>query len=148
MSDAPQRRVLSRHLTDLTGHEVVKIEAIPIAGGQVVSLQFVSTQSPWRQGVCLITAGQLEVAGNSSSQLTIWKDTAPDEVQVSVIATDGFLRFYNVWDSGRGLAQESQAHTSGMRCTEVDGWRRYECSDIAPEPRFDKLIFHIRVSDV
>ena len=82
-----------------------------------------------------------------SSQLVIWADTAPPHVDVEVEASDGLLRFYNIWDSGRGKGSfESQSATSGMLVEQLDdGSLRYACNDIGAGSDFDKLIFSVAI---
>ena len=64
---------------------------------------------------------------------------------MSVVATDGWLRLYNIWDSGRGLGPfESQSYTSGMLVTRQGDWLRYGCADI-DAPQFDRLTFLLRL---
>lgn len=128
-----------------TAHQPVwLIDAVECAAGSTYRLVFESAQDRWRQGVWLAVDGQLEVVGQVSPQIVLWRDTAPAETDVVVRATtDGLLRLYNVWDSGRGLGQESQRATSGMvRTTIPNGWR-YRCSDINPSPTFEALVFHL-----
>jgi hypothetical protein len=140
----PDRRLSD--LSDPRGRPVVKIEALPLHPGQVVRLVFEQVNSSWRQGVWLGTDGSLSAAGSASPQLVIWTDTAPPDVEIGCDASDGLLRFYNVWDSGRGRHRESLSATSGMAVEEIgDGWRRYSCNDIGAEPNFDKLVFRISV---
>jgi len=77
--------------------------------------------------------GNLEIAGQTSPQSVVWRDTAPPSVDIVVRSTvDGLLRLYNVWDSGRGRGQESQAATSGMLREPTPLGFRYMCSDINP----------------
>lgn len=123
--------------------EVVLIESVPCSAGDRFTLTFESADPRWRQGVWLAVHGTLAVEIETSSQIVLWRDTAPDQVQLEVRSTDdGLLRFYNVWDSGRGLGPyESQSRTSGMISESVTGGRRYQCSDINPDPTFDALMF-------
>ena len=138
----PSERVLNSRLTGPANGEVIKIEVVQVGVGDVAVVRFHGTASPWRQGVWLATEGYLEVAGQRTPQVVLWTDTAPEEVHVSIVQTDGLLRFYNVWDSRRGLwSFESQAATSGMV---LDGGV-YRCSDIAPTPTFDQLKFSVEV---
>lgn len=126
------------------GREVVLIEAVPCTSGDRFSVTFESAEARWRQGVWFAVDGELAVGDHSASQVVLWSDAAPEHVRVEVRTTgDGLLRFYNVWDSGRGRGYESQAHTSGMlREVEPDGVR-YRCSDINPAPTFEALVFKI-----
>jgi hypothetical protein len=126
--------------------EVLKIEALPIAVGEVVHLVLEASDSLWRQGVRLLTDGVLSVAGVEAPQLDIWKDSAPPTVEISCVETDGLLRFYNIWQSGRRPGVESRSATSGMLLEDLgDGWRRYSCNDIGVDPDFKKLTFRILI---
>jgi hypothetical protein len=141
-------RTLSRSLVDPRGREVVKIEALEIDPGQTITLSFEQVRSPWRQGVWVATEGVLRIADSAAAQFVLWADTSPPEVQILCEQTDGLLRFYNVWDSGRKRGPfESQSHTSGM-VVEVleDGSRRYSCNDIGVEPDFEKFVFRIAIT--
>jgi hypothetical protein len=126
--------------------EVILIEAVSCSAGDRFSLTFESVDPRWRQGVWLAVDGTLAVEDQASSQIVLWRDTAPDQVQLEVRSTgDGLLRLYNVWDSGRGRgAWESQSHTSGMIGESVTGGFRYHCSDISPDPAFDALVFTLK----
>lgn len=129
------------------GREVVKIEALPIAAGQSAHLVLEGSESPWRQGVRFVTEGLLRVAGVEAPQLDIWMDTAPPSVEISCVETDGLLRFYNIWQSGRRPGVESRSATSGMLVENLDdGWRRYACNDIGVEPDFGRLVFRLAIT--
>ncbi|MEQ7011325.1 hypothetical protein ABN028_34680 [Actinopolymorpha sp. B17G11] len=120
------------------------IETVECCAGSAFQLVFESAEPRWHQGVWLGVEGQLEVAGQTSPQAVLWRDTAPPSVEIVVRSSeDGLLRLYNVWDSGRGYGRESQAATSGMlRETTTDGLR-YRCSDIRPSPTFEALVFRL-----
>ncbi len=139
-------RTLSRAVRGPSGDPAVKIEAIEVQTGQTVRLTFESVNSAWRQGVWLATQGELSVAGTTSPQVVLWSDTAPAEVEIVVQVTDGLMRLYNVWDSGRRRGPfESQSATSGMLVeTMPDGSSRYSCNDIGTDAKFDKLVFRLR----
>lgn len=124
--------------------EVVLIEVVACEPGDRFILTFESSEPRWRQGVWFAVDGELEVAAESASQVVLWRETAPDAVEVTVRSTsDGLMRFYNVWDSGRGMNIESQSATSGMLREEVTGGHRYRCSDINPAPTFGALVFSL-----
>lgn len=145
-SSLPTSRVLNASLSTAAEQEIVKIEVVPVKPGQRLSLTFEGVGSPWRQGVWLATNGTLFIAGQSASQLVVWQDSAPREVEITVEETDGLLRFYNIWDSHRGLGPfESQSATSGcMRRDRVDGSVEYSCNDIGKDPTFNSLVFSLR----
>ena len=123
--------------------EVVLIETVPCSAGDRFSLTFESVEPRWRQGVWLAVDGELVAGDQTTSQVVLWRDTAPDQVQLEVRSTgDGLMRLYNVWDSGRGLRPwESQSHTTGMIREIVAGGFRYHCSDINPDASFRALVF-------
>jgi hypothetical protein len=80
----------------------------------------------------------------SAPQLDLWYDTAPTLVEITCESTDGLIRIYNIWQSGRRPGVESQIHTSGMIVEALpDGSRRYRCNAIGVNPDFSKLIFRI-----
>jgi hypothetical protein len=124
--------------------QVILIETVPCASGDCFAVTFESAESRWRQGIWFAVDGVLVVEDQSAGQVVLWRDTAPEQVRIEVRTTnDGLLRFYNAWDSGRGLGSESQSHTSGM-LREADATDlRYRCSDINPEPTFEALVFKI-----
>ncbi len=78
----------------------------------------------------------------------VWQDTAPESVELEVVATDGLLRFYNVWDSWRDLGpHESQQATSGMLVDHIsEASARYHCNDIGVSPKFEKWRFVVTVT--
>ena len=120
------------------------IDTIDCSAGSVFRLVFESAEPRWRQGVWFGVEGQLEVAGSTSPQVVLWRDTAPPAVDIVVRSTsDGLLRLYNVWDSRRGRRRESQAATSGMLRDETANGFRYRCSDINPLPTFEALVFSL-----
>jgi hypothetical protein len=122
------------------------IAALPVAAGKSAHVVLERSDSRWRQGVRLVTDGVLRVAGLEAPQLDLWIDTAPPAVEVECVQTDGLLRFYNIWQSGRHPGVESRSATSGMVVEDLDdGWRRYSCSDIGANPDFEKLVFRIAI---
>jgi hypothetical protein len=137
-------RTVNRALTDALGYEVLKVEALSIRPGQVVKLEFDRVDSPWRQGIWVATEGRLRVGDIEASQFVIWTDTAPPQVVIECEGTDGLLRLYNVWQSGRRPGVESQSATSGMVVEDLGGGgRRYSCNDIGTNPLFQTLIFRL-----
>lgn len=136
-------RVLSVDIVGPDGAPVLMIETIPVVAGSTLTATFDRITSPWRQGIWVATAGLLQWAGQSSSRFTIWADWGP--AVITVVETDGLVRLYNVWDSGRGLAPESQSDTSGMVAEVLDATTtRYRCNDIGDPPDFEKLVVTIR----
>ena len=126
---------------------MVKLDVLPISDGQLIRLTFESGASPWRQGVRVATEGTLLANDVTAPQLDLWRDTAPPAVEIACEASDGLLRIYNIWQSGRRPGVESQSHTSGMLVEDLpDGSRRYKCNDIGFNPDFSKLVFRISIT--
>lgn len=121
--------------------EVWKVEALPCHSGETFRLTFEDSADRWRQGVWVATDGTLRANGEEAAQFVFWQDTAPPSVRLEVLATDGLLRLYNVWDSGRGRSRESQSATSGMLREAVKDGYRYRCNDIGNDPSFTSLTF-------
>ena len=131
------------HVLNSPDREVLLIDTVLCSAGDRFLLTFESVDPRWRQGVLLAVEGELALEDVTSSQVVLWRDTAPDQVHLEVRSTsDGLLRLYNVWDSGRGLGPwESQSHTSGMIREGITRGQRYHCSDINPAPLFDAVVF-------
>lgn len=144
----PAEPVLNQTLTERLGRDVVMIESLPIRDGQTILVTFVSVNRDWRQGVWMATTGELAVGDVASSQLVLWADNSPPTVEVEVRETDGILRYYNIWDSGRDLGPwESQKWTSGMLREETPEGYVYRCNDIDRDAKFDKIAFRVQVID-
>jgi hypothetical protein len=107
----PPEPTLNQPPSDQLGGEVVKLDALPVGPGQLVRVHFESTDSAWRQGVRLTTGGVLTVNSVSGPQLDLWQDTAPENVEITCSETDGLLRIYNVWQTGRRPGVESRGET-------------------------------------
>lgn len=143
----PSERLLNPLLSESERKDIVLFDVRDVSAGAAIHLHFEDSNSPWRQGVWLATEGLLQVGNVHSPQLLLWTDTSPATVDIEVIETDGLLRLYNIWDSGRGYGdRESQSATSGMIVEEtVPGALRYSCNDVGASPAFDKLVFTIAI---
>lgn len=144
----PTARWLSKFLTEREGREIVHLETLPITAGQVVRLRFVSAASPYRAGVWLGTEGVMRLhdfPDEPDDQFAIWMDTAPPVVELTVDETDGLLRVYNIFDSGKGIQPyERLTMTSGMlRVDKPDGVIEFRCIDRGRDASFDRLVFEL-----
>ena len=128
------------------GREVIRIESIAIQAGDMVLVRFETAVAIRRQGIWLATQGLLEVASQASPQFWLWSDSAPDLVEVSVVETDGWLRFHNIYESPKDPGSpRSLMYGAGMvRQDQSNGWIRYACNDFGVPPTFDKLAFSIK----
>ena len=137
------RRRYSRGFAERGCGGVIQWEVLPVVDGEELTLHFESVGSPWRQGVWLRTDLGLSVSGIQAPSVTLWQDTAPAIVPFTCRTANGFLSFYNVWDSGRHGGRESLSYSSGMLVEEFAGGCRYSCNDIGFATEFRKLIFSI-----
>lgn len=123
------------------------IEAVPVAAGQRVQIEFEGTNGNRRQGLFLATEGLLRTKDAVSKAYTLWEDTAPRLIDMEVVETAGALTFYNIWEKTPGAGFRSQAYTSGMLPQPSEkGWTRYRCQDYGVDNAFDSLTFRIRVT--
>lgn len=143
----PASRTFNQALADAAGEEVVKFEVLDVTPGAHVTVTFVSAGSPWRQGVWIGTEGAFLVDGRNASQLELWMGAEGETVEFDVEETDGVLRLYNIWDSGRGIKPyERLAFTTGMvRRDAGDHAIEYRCHNLGHEPVFDDLVFTIGI---
>lgn len=129
----------------------VLIDTIAAPSGSRLELEFESAAPRWRQGVRLVTTGELYGRGWSSDRLhgpevVIWTDEHSSLV-IEAPQTSGSVSLHNVWSRGRVQpSMEAQHATSGMRVEQLpDGWRRFRCRDAGEDMDFDQLVFRIRV---
>jgi hypothetical protein len=138
----PNKRAMNNDVFRKRGwRDVVLIEVLPIHDGDVLKLTFESTNSPWRQGVWLMTDEYVVINQIRCPGADLWQDTAPKRVLIECHTKSGYLHLYNIWDDGQG--RDSQSHTSGMLVEELPKGRRYRCNDFGFDTKFDKLVFRI-----
>ena len=139
------QRTLNPNLGRLPDDPVLLVETIDASEGSALHLKFESAANDRRHGVWIATEGLLRVGELEADQLLLWSDTAPEEVDVVVLRTDGLVRMYNVWTPDAGPGYRSQSDYSGMRRQELeDGWIRYSCTDFGLPPMFDRLVVSVR----
>lgn len=136
-------RIYSKVFKDTGRDDVVKWDVLPVQNGEIIKVIFESISSNWRQGIWLQTDKGIGVNGELCESVTLWADTAQEEVLCQCFTDNGLLNVYNIWDSGRGLGIESQAWSSGMLVDELPNGRHYSCNDIGFETNFNKLLFRI-----
>ncbi len=130
------------------GLEVKMIDRIPLLSNRVfLKIEFVSTNSKWKQGIVLQTKGKFEVNSNMiSNKIVLWEHTAPKIVETSVISNDELLIVYNVWQTEDGTVH--YWHNGGaMYVEEVDGIRIYHCNDGFADDDFDDIIFILEINN-
>jgi hypothetical protein len=138
-------RTITRRMTALAEREVVLIEGLEASPGSRFKITFKSWTDKRRQGIWFGTHGLLVMpdpgTGEPSAQKRVWTDTAPTEFEIDVLETDGLLRFYNIWDKGKG--PQSLVDYSGMIVDQVGNVSTYRCQDFGREPHFSSLEFTV-----
>jgi hypothetical protein len=109
-----------------------------------IRITFISTDSPWKQGIGLKTAGNFEVNNKSIfNNIVLWEDTAPKELEIIVKSKNGMLFIYNVWDTGDGTMH--YGHNGGAMYVEnALGVKVYNCNDGYPDDDLNDLIFTVQ----
>lgn len=137
--------------TNFPDKEVIQWDVIEIRQEQELILKFLSTNSPYRQGVRLaIDAGEGHIEINSidyGRAVQLWYDTCPTELLIKCVSSKGLLSVYNVFDRGaeRGGVR-SQLASCGMIINSLNGERIYHCNDSGFVSDFDKLVFSIKLA--
>ncbi|WP_129691582.1 hypothetical protein [Gottfriedia acidiceleris] len=137
-------RILNNTFAEKGLDNVIIWDVRKINDGQLIKVKFISKGSQHRQGVWLRTNKGIEIPDVSNDvhpSVSIWEDTAPQEVICKCHTNDGNLSIYNIWDDGNG--RESQSYSSGMIVEEQDGKFIYKCNDYGFETNFDDLVFSI-----
>lgn len=125
---------------------VVHWDVLKIKSEQRIRLEFISANSPYRQGVRLaVDAGEGYIEINSvncGNAVQLWQDTCPQSIDIKCISNNGFLSVYNLFDDG---VVRSQMDSCGMLVDTIENRLVYHCNDEGFESDFDKLIFKIHL---
>ncbi|PWK13014.1 hypothetical protein [Tumebacillus permanentifrigoris] len=122
--------------------DVIKWDVQPITNSQLVQINFLSTNSPNKQGIFLRTDKGIEANGQLHPGIYLWEDTAPREVIIKCFTENGWLSIYNIHHNGRN--QYSQGYSAGMLLQEEGDTLVYHCNDVGLETNFDKLVFSVK----
>lgn len=126
------------------GKIVKMIDKLDLINSDVpLYLEFISTDSKWKQGIILQTKGKFELNGQiAPNKIVLWEDTAPKMVQIKIKSKDKVLIIYNVWKIEDGTV--FYWYNGGALYSEVDdGKITYYCNDGIPDDDFNDLIFRI-----
>ncbi len=132
------------------GYEsVIRWDVLDIKKEQELYLEFISTNSKYKQGVRLaidVGDGYIEVNGIQSKGVQLWEDTCPKKVKIRCISSEGKLSVYNIFDVGleRG-GVKSQVDSSGMLIEKKEESIYYKCNDAGFNTDFSKLEFKIKL---
>lgn len=128
---------------------VVRWEVLDIAKEQDIYLEFVSTNSKYKQGIRLAIdtgKGYIEIDGEQYKGVRLWEDTCPKSIKFRCVSSEGKLSIYNIFDMGpeRG-GVHSLVDSSGMLVEEIDGYIVYRCNDAGFKTEFNSLEFRIKL---
>lgn len=112
------------------------------------TVRFVSVKSQLPQGLRLRARGGVMTVGSTTTDdLVLWRDTAPDTVQVKVAWKPRGARSLRVWNAWR-VREVTQAWlgNAGMRVSADEG-RVFQlrCSDGEGGPDFQDLVAEVHV---
>lgn len=111
-----------------------------------MKIEFISTNSEWKQGIVLQTKGTFEVNGQIlPTKVILWEDTAPQKVEALVKSKDKTLLIYNVWKTEDGTIH--YWHNGGAFYIEQSNESFiYYCNDGYDDDDFNDLVFKIDFS--
>lgn len=126
------------------GKELKMIDRIKLLSSKVtLKVNFVSTDSEWKQGIVFQTKGEFEINNQKlPAKIILWEDTAPKEVHFLIKSKDKVLVVYNIWQTQDGTTH--YWHNGGaMYIEEKNGVRTYSCNDGYADADFDDLVFTV-----
>jgi hypothetical protein len=127
------------------GRELVLIDRISIAKTQKIRVEFIETNSKWKQGIILKTKGEFVMDNGSivPNRPVLWEDTAPKKIEAVIKTKNKELIVYNVWDLGDGVIQHWH-NGAAMEIKQISENKRiYYCNDGYPDSDFNDLIFSV-----
>jgi hypothetical protein len=127
-------------------NDVVKWEVLHIEKEQELNLEFISTNSKFKQGVRIavdVGEGYIEVLGQKAKGVMLWQDNSPKIVNIKCFSSEGLLSIYNIWE--RDGSYNSLLLASGMVIEKKEKKIIFNCNDSGLETNFDKLIFQIEL---
>ncbi|MBN8789894.1 MAG: hypothetical protein J0I84_22665 [Terrimonas sp.] len=126
------------------GKEIKMSDKVSLPASKAsLRVEFISTNSHWKQGIVLQTKGDFEINEQKlSNKIVLWEHTAPTQVDIVVKSKDKTLFIYNVWDTGDGTMH--YGHNGGALFIEqVNKTTIYHCNDGYADDDFDDLIFKV-----
>jgi hypothetical protein len=125
------------------GRLIHMVDKISVGNKQKAIITFQQANSDWRQGIHLSTVGSFDVGGQKiKTSIVLWKDTAPEEVELIIQSKNGVCLVKNVWDVGDGV-MHSWHGGGAMSISDLGNDRIYECNDGRADDDFDDLVFRI-----
>lgn len=139
------KRAVNADLQEVTGCEVVALDAFEVSPGDSFTLTVESFDDKRRHGIWIGTEGGVSFDGDEPTRWgVLWVSRPGEQHTVTVGDTDGLLRTYNVWQSPHNQSHRSLADSSGMLVALDGNARRYRCEDFSWEPTFTSIVFTLR----
>ncbi len=128
------------------GHDVRPLLRLAVSEGTRVRLERISARPDRRQALKLAAVnGLLEVNGASSEIISVWSDTSPADVELTVVGAHARrLEVWNAWDLG-GL-ETAWLGNAGMIVESGERHLALHCSDGLGPPSFTDLHVHLSVA--
>ena len=130
--------------------EVVLWEVLHIKKEQELCIEFISTNSKYKQGIRLaidVGEGYLEIDNGRYKGGDLWEDISPKRLNIKCVSEEGLLSVYNIFDRGKDgkTGRCSQLPYCGMKVEQKENTILYRCEHSKIEPFFDKLVFKIEL---
>ena len=128
------------------GREIRPFLRLAVSKDTKVRVQWIGARSDRRQALKLAAVnGQLEVNDAAAEIITLWSDTSPDVVELTVQgARTRRLEVWNAWDLG-GL-ETAWLGNAGMIVEPSERYLALHCSDGLGPPSFTDLQVHLSVA--
>lgn len=131
------------------GNVILGIEKISVEKNFIIEIELISTNSRWKQGICIDTKGSLffnqEIKGEKMVlREELWECSASRCLQLHGESKDGNLWIYNSWyENG---CHEYWARNAAM-IKEVVGENEYvyHCNDGDWDEDFDDIVFSVKI---
>ena len=128
------------------GHEVRPLLRLAVSEGTKVRVEQINARSDRRQALKLAAVnGLLEVHEARSEVISLWSDTSPTTVELTVVgAQTRRLEVWNAWDLG-GL-ESAWLGNAGMIVDPDERYLDLHCSDGLGAPSFTDLQVRLSVA--
>lgn len=125
------------------GATLVMFDVFPSEGAKHLRLVFEESNGEWRQGVALRFEGKFKINDQIIRRgIVLWRDTAPQTVELEVVGKPSTIEVKNVWDVGDGVIH-SWHNGAAMMIEELPSGRRYRCNDGFTDDDFSDIVFRL-----
>jgi len=139
----PQEQSLNQELSKKLKREVISLESIEVLAGEVFKFSLLDGNFEDLPSLFIGTEGDIAIDDHlsTSGQARLFLEEKNVSHTVKIMSTDGFLRFYNEWETADG-DRLSLWHPSGMIVEQIGSHStKYECNANDPKLNFNSLVF-------